>query len=94
MRRYYVLAALVTLLGVTYVVLDRRSPDPAVARHTVQEYRADALLRRGVFAQCVNDPGTLSDTPDCINAREAERLESRGSLRDLPALGLETAPRR
>jgi hypothetical protein len=94
MRRYYVIAVLATLLGVTFVVIDQRSPEPAVARHTVEEYRADAQLRRGVFSQCVNDPGTLAETPDCINAREAERLESRGSLRDLPPLGLDTEPRR
>ena len=53
-----------------------------VARHTVEDYRADKSLRQETFKKCTNDPGTLSKTPDCINAQEAERLESHGSLRD------------
>jgi hypothetical protein len=64
-------------------------PSADVARHTVEEYRADAELRREIFAACANDPGTSGESPDCINAIEAERLESRGSLRDLPPVGLE-----
>jgi hypothetical protein len=59
-----------------------------VARYTVEEYRANAALRRETFAQCVNDPGTLGERADCINAREAELLEARGSVRDKPSLGL------
>lgn len=59
-----------------------------VARYTVAEYRANAALRRGAFANCVNDPGTLGESADCINAREAELLEARGSLRDKPKIGL------
>ena len=63
--------------------------DASVARHTVDEYRADAELRRGVFAACANDPGTRGESADCVNAIEAERLESRGSLRDVPPVGLD-----
>jgi hypothetical protein len=63
--------------------------DADVARHTVEEYRADAELRREVFAACVSDPGTRAESADCVNAIEAERLESRGSLRDLPPVGLD-----
>jgi hypothetical protein len=63
--------------------------DADVALHTVAEYRADAELRREVFAACANDPGTLGEKADCVNAIEAERLESRGSLRDLPPVGLD-----
>lgn len=63
--------------------------DADVARHTVEEYRADAELRRGVFAACVNDPGARGENADCVNAIEAERLESRRSLRDLPPVGLD-----
>ncbi len=63
--------------------------DANVARHTVEEYRADAELRREVFAACANDPGTRGGNADCVNAIEAERLESRGSLRDLPPVGLD-----
>lgn len=64
------------------------SPSPEPARHTVDEYRADAELRRAELARCANDPGTLGDTPDCINVREAARLEDRRSLRDLPPIQL------
>jgi hypothetical protein len=69
------------------------TPDADVARHTVEEYRADAELRREVFAACANDPGTSGESADCVNAIEAERLESRGSLRDLPPVGLEPSRR-
>ena len=77
------LVAAFATLGVTAC-----SQDARVARHTVPEYRADAKLRREVFTECVNDPGSLGQSADCINAREAERLESRGSLRDQAPLGL------
>jgi hypothetical protein len=63
---------------------------PASAQHTVAEYRADAALRREQFARCVNDPGSLGETPDCINAREASRLEDIGSVRDTPPIQLPT----
>ena len=63
--------------------------DVNVARHTVDEYRANAELRREVFAACTSDPGTRRETADCVNAIEAERLESRGSLRDVPPVGLD-----
>lgn len=77
-------AAAAVILGVTAC-----TPEPQVARHTVEEYRADKPLRKEVFKQCVNDPGTLGKTPDCINAREAERLESHGSLRDSGPMGFD-----
>jgi hypothetical protein len=69
------------------------TPDADVARHTVEEYRADSVLRREVFVACTNDPGTSGKSPDCINAIEAERLESRGSLRNLPPVGLDPVRR-
>ena len=66
------------------------SREAAVARHTVQDYRADKSLRQDMFKKCTNDPGTLGRTPDCINAQEAERLESYGSLRDSGPIGLDS----
>jgi hypothetical protein len=81
---------LVPLFG-ALVSCSRGTP---VAEHTVSEYRADATLRREVFARCLNDPGGLGQTLDCVNAREAERLESRGSLRDQPPVGLDPSGRR
>jgi len=62
------------------------------AEHTVAEYRANAALRREEFARCVNDPGSLGQTPDCINALEASRLEDIGSVRDAPPIHLPTPP--
>ena len=70
------------------------TPESNIARYTVAEYRANATLRRDIFEKCVNDPGTLGQSADCVNAREAERLESRGSLRDQPPLGLRPQGRR
>ena len=61
-----------------------------VARHTVEDYRANKTLRQETFKKCTNDPGTLKATPDCINAQEAERLESFGSLRNSGAIGLDS----
>jgi hypothetical protein len=61
---------------------------PEQAQHTVAEYRANADLRREQFARCTNDPGTLGKTPDCVNAREAQRLEDIGSVRDAPPIQL------
>jgi hypothetical protein len=61
-----------------------------VSHHTVEEFRASKVLRREAFLKCANDPGSLGKTPDCINAREAERLESVGSLRDSGPLGLDS----
>ena len=63
-----------------------RQPEPA--RHTVEEYRADPALRQAELARCSNDPGTLGETPDCINALEAARREETRSLRDLPPVKL------
>jgi len=69
------------------------TPEPDVARYTVAQYRADVQLRREMLTRCTDDPGTLGKSPDCINAVEAERRESRGSLRDQLPLGLDPVPR-
>jgi hypothetical protein len=64
------------------------APAPDRALHTVDEYRQDAKLRELEFARCAKDPASRDVLPDCINAREAERLEGVGSLRTLPPLEL------
>jgi hypothetical protein len=64
------------------------APAPDRALHTVDEYRHDAKLRELTFARCRNDPASRDSKPDCINAREAERLEGVGSLRKLAPLEL------
>ena len=62
-------------------------PDRA---NTVAFYREHKDERLAALAQCANDPGTAGRTAQCANAREAERLESIGSQRDLPSLDLPT----
>ena len=61
---------------------------PDRARHTLDEYRADANLRHSQMERCKEDPGTLAKTPDCFNARQAAVLEDRVRLRDMPPVGL------
>jgi hypothetical protein len=63
---------------------------PGQARHTVEEYRADAELRHAQVGRCRKDPGTLRNTPDCINAEAAAALEDRTRLRDAAPIGLES----
>jgi hypothetical protein len=64
------------------------APAPDRAHFTVEYYRAHADERNGMIAQCANDPGTRAAEPDCVNAREAARIEGVGSLQRLPPLGL------
>ena len=68
------------------------APAPDRASYTVDEYRHDAKLRELTFARCSKDPVSRDTSPDCINAREAERLEGVGSMRTLPPLELPSAP--
>jgi hypothetical protein len=77
-------------LGLVVTILSTVScaPAPDRAAHTVEEYGQDAQLRQSEMTRCANDPGTLKDSPDCINAREAERRSGMGSLRTLPPLKL------
>ena len=55
---------------------------------TVDYYRAHAAERAATLSTCANDPGDLRDSPNCVNAREAERAEGVGSLKSLPPMGL------
>lgn len=72
------------------LALSACSPGTEPARHTVNEYRADATLRQATLKVCASDQGALGGTPDCINARAAASLGGTGgSLRDLPPLNLD-----
>lgn len=62
------------------------SPDPT--HQSVEYYRANREAREAKVTECVNDPGALGKTPDCVNAKLAAQLEDVGSLRDLPPMGL------
>ena len=77
-------------LGLVVTILSTAScaPAPDRAAHTVEEYAKDATLRASEMKVCANDPGTVGASPDCVNAREAERRAGIGSLRTLPPLKL------
>ncbi len=79
----------VSVLGLLELTACARGPD--TARHTVDEYRADASLRHTQVKRCRRDPGSLRDTPDCVNAETAAAFEDRLPLRDAPPVGLERA---
>jgi hypothetical protein len=63
------------------------APDHA---NTVTYYREHANEREAALKKCADDPGSLGRRPDCVNAREAARLEGIGSQRELPPLDLPT----
>jgi hypothetical protein len=75
-------------LVVTFTSAVSCTPAPNPAAHTVEDYRRDAPLRTQEFLRCANDPGSIGSSPDCVNAREAQRLEGVGSLRSLTPLAL------
>lgn len=77
-------------LGLVVAILSTAScaPAPDRAGHTVEDYLRDTQLRESEMRRCANDLGTLGASPDCINAREAERRARVGSLRDLAPLKL------
>lgn len=80
----------VSVLGLLELTACVRGPDEA--RHTVEEYRADPALRHAEMKRCQRDPGTLRETPDCVNAEAAAVFEDRLRLRDAPPVGLERKP--
>lgn len=67
------------------------SQEPERARYTVEDYRANDVLREARVKECTNDPGTLGKTPDCVNALRAASLERSGSLRESAPIGLDPA---
>lgn len=64
------------------------APSPNPAHQTVEYYRANPQARETKVAECANDPAVLGKTPDCVNAKQAAKLEGVGSLRELPPMGL------
>lgn len=53
-------------------------------------YRGHSELREAKLRACSDNPGELGSTPNCVNAGRAGELESIGSLRKLPPMGLST----
>lgn len=66
------------------------APSPEPTHQTVDYYRTNPDARAAMLAECENDPGALGQKPDCINARQAARLDVK-SLRDLAPLDLPRA---
>lgn len=73
---------------VTVIFTAGCAPTPNTQEHTVDYYRTHPKERAAKLAECTRNLGAQGQTPDCINAREATRTESGGSLRDLPPMGL------
>lgn len=73
----------------TTLLLSACSQESERARYTVEDYRANEQLRETTLAECANDPSTLGEHPDCMNAQRAASIESRGSLRTAPPIGLD-----
>src|SRR5688572_10564294 len=59
---------------------------------TVEYFRAHRDERVALLQECLNDAARGKHAAACVDAREAERLESVGQLRDLPPVGLPPAP--
>lgn len=76
-------------LPLLILILMLSACSPKQAKYTVEEYRGDAELRQAQVVRCQSDPGTLENTPDCVNAQRASALEDRVRLRDLPPVGLD-----
>lgn len=64
------------------------SRESTPAAYTVHWYLAHPVDRATTVERCANDPGTLENTPDCLNAVAAVQQADIGSLRTLPPLGL------
>ncbi|HCG7560661.1 TPA: EexN family lipoprotein [Vibrio parahaemolyticus] len=50
---------------------------------TVEWFKSHNNERQAVVKNCTNNPGELSETPNCINALKAEKQLSSGSLRNV-----------
>lgn len=76
------------LLALGVVLFVAGCTESPQAEHTVDYYRGHDDARRARVKTCTNDPGATGRSADCINALEADRLESIGSFRDLAPMQL------
>jgi hypothetical protein len=77
-------------LGIVVTVGAAVSCAPVPDRtNSVSYYREHGDERQATLKQCADDPGSFGRQPDCVNAREAERMEGIGSQRELPPLDLQ-----
>jgi len=66
-----------TLLG---GCLDKATQVPFLNKIlTVEDFTAQPDVRKKVLAFCANDPGELKADPNCINAKQSERMTTSGS---------------
>src|SRR3569833_2811103 len=72
----------VALLSVTAC-----SPESEPPR-TVSWFEQHPEERKALLAKCQDDPGRLAETPNCVNASQAEGQASIGSVREKPHLKL------
>ncbi|MDB6103299.1 MAG: conserved plasmid protein [Gammaproteobacteria bacterium] len=77
-------------LVLTAVAGCTRSPEATAP--TVTYLREHDDERRELLKRCVDDPGTLGNTPACVNAKQATIIVDVGSYRTLPKMGLPGAP--
>jgi hypothetical protein len=54
-------------------------PATSTPTQTVEWFQAHETERKAVLTDCTNNPGEMQDVPNCVNAEQAERLESTGS---------------
>ncbi|WP_229636044.1 EexN family lipoprotein [Vibrio parahaemolyticus] len=50
---------------------------------TVEWFKSHNDERKETLKTCANNPGELSETPNCVNALEAENQLSSGSLKNV-----------
>jgi hypothetical protein len=79
-RAVLVLPALIALLGC--------DGGPQGEAPTVDWYREHASERDHQVQVCSSDPAAHKESELCLNALRAAELESVGSLRNLPSMGL------
>ena len=56
---------------------------------TVEYFRGHPKERVAQLQRCANDPGSLAESPACVNAEQADALDRHDSLRNLPSMGLQ-----
>ncbi len=49
---------------------------------SVDFYSKNAADRSAMVKRCSNNPGELKETPNCVNAMQAERIATSGTLRN------------
>lgn len=59
---------------------------------TVSYFQAHPKEREALYQRCVDDPGALGKTAECVNAEQAQALEGLGSFRHLAPMHFPPVP--